>query len=271
MVVQKHIRTLRSKKLHPEHVKLINEAIRHNARGKEKDVHITYRKENGEESERKVRPLAVKGKSLFVAHCHERNAIRSFRVERIGMVKSAFWDGFEKQAAARWMKEVARHFGESLGSLKKITPKDLALTQKEITSKRMGPPLSALADNSSKYKNLKGYDRNWDNEVVGRARRVSHKVNPHKNVKNIYNELSDLDSGIASAKKQWSPAPKSTSAVDLYKKNKEQLGKLKKKDESKAKIQNIFRGVEDRRIQDAATTGEKGQRVGLKLISGGKK
>lgn len=94
----KHIRTLRSKKLHPEHVKLINEAIRHNARGKEKDLHITYRKENGEESERKVRPLAVKGKSLFVAHCHERNAIRSFRVERIGMVKSAFWDGFEKRA-----------------------------------------------------------------------------------------------------------------------------------------------------------------------------
>jgi hypothetical protein len=96
--MKQHIRTLRSKKLHPEHVKLINEAIRHNARGKEKDLHITYRKENGEESERKVRPLAVKGKSLFVAHCHERNAIRSFRVERIGMVKSAFWDGFEKRA-----------------------------------------------------------------------------------------------------------------------------------------------------------------------------
>jgi hypothetical protein len=98
MTPAKHIRTLRSKKLHPEHVKLINEAIRHNVRGKEKDLHITYRKENGEESERKVRPLAVKGKSLFVAHCHERNAIRSFRVERIGMVKSAFWDGFEKRA-----------------------------------------------------------------------------------------------------------------------------------------------------------------------------
>lgn len=93
-----HIRTFRSKKLHPEHVKLINEAIRHNAKGKEKDVHITYRKENGEVSERKVRPLAVKGKSLFVAHCHERNNIRSFRVERIQMVKRAFWEGFEKRS-----------------------------------------------------------------------------------------------------------------------------------------------------------------------------
>jgi len=98
MTEPKHIRTFRSKKLHPEHVKLINEAIRHNARGKDKDVHITYRKENGEVSDRKVRPLAVKGKSLFVAHCHERDAIRSFRVERITMVKKAFWEGFEKRA-----------------------------------------------------------------------------------------------------------------------------------------------------------------------------
>jgi hypothetical protein len=96
-----HIRTFRSKKLHPEHVKLINEAIRHNAKGKQKDIVISYKKENGEVSERKVRPFAVKDKSLFVAHCHERNAIRSFRVERISMVKQAFWNGFEKQSAAR--------------------------------------------------------------------------------------------------------------------------------------------------------------------------
>jgi hypothetical protein len=93
-----YIRTLRSKKLHPEHSKLINEAIRHNAKGGDKNLQISYKKENGEVSERKVKPLAVKGKNLFVAHCHERNAIRSFRVERIGMVKSAFWNGFEKRA-----------------------------------------------------------------------------------------------------------------------------------------------------------------------------
>lgn len=94
MLDKKHIRTFRSKKLHPEHVKLINEAIRHNAKGKQKDVIISYKKENGETSDRKVRPFAVKDKSLFLAHCHERNAIRSFRVERISMVKQAFWDGF---------------------------------------------------------------------------------------------------------------------------------------------------------------------------------
>jgi hypothetical protein len=98
MTPHKHIRTFRSKKLHPEHAKLLNEAIRKNARGGEHNVHISYTKGDGTKSERKVKPLAVKGKSLFVAHCHERNAIRSFKVERISMVKQAFWDGFEKRA-----------------------------------------------------------------------------------------------------------------------------------------------------------------------------
>jgi hypothetical protein len=93
-----HTRTFRSKKLNQDHIKILNEAIRHNAKGKQKDIVISYKKENGEVSERKVRPFAVKDKSLFIAHCHERNAIRSFRVERISMVKQAFWDGFEKMA-----------------------------------------------------------------------------------------------------------------------------------------------------------------------------
>lgn len=91
MIASKHTRTFRSKKLHPEHVKLLNEAIRKNARGGDHNVHISYTKADGSKSERKVRPLAVKGKSLFVAHCHERNAIRSFKVERIDMIKQAFF------------------------------------------------------------------------------------------------------------------------------------------------------------------------------------
>jgi hypothetical protein len=99
IAASKHIRTFRSKKLHPEHAKLINEAIRKNARGGDHNVHISYTKADGTKSDRKVRPLAVKGKSLFVAHCHERNAIRSFKVERIDMIKKAFWDGFEKRAS----------------------------------------------------------------------------------------------------------------------------------------------------------------------------
>lgn len=123
MAEVKHIRTLRSKKLHPEHVKLINDAIRKNARGKEKDLHITYRKENGEVSERKVRPLAVKGKSLFVAHCHKRNAIRSFKVERISMIKSAFWEGFEKRSYD--YKQEAKDLQERFSKRSKSTPIDM--------------------------------------------------------------------------------------------------------------------------------------------------
>lgn len=118
-----YIRTLRSKKLNPEHVEILNEAIRHNAKGGDKTVHISYKKENGEVSERKVRPLAVKGKSLFMAHCHERNAIRSFRVERINMVKHAFWDGFEKRAAlspeqrGAYEKELNDHYIKTRGNM----------------------------------------------------------------------------------------------------------------------------------------------------------
>ncbi len=131
----KHIRTLRSKKLHPEHVRLINEAIRHNAKGKEKDVHITYRKENGEESERKVRPLAVRGKSLFLAHCHERNAIRSFRVERISMVKKAFWDGFEKRAISAELLARAAEKARTLGLAEvsnKVNPGNMSTALKRM-------------------------------------------------------------------------------------------------------------------------------------------
>ena len=94
-----HVRTFRSKKLRPEHVKLLNEAIRKNVKGGDHNVQITYRKENGEVSKRRIKPLGVKQKDLLLAHCHERNAVRSFKIGRISkMEKSAFWDGFFKRA-----------------------------------------------------------------------------------------------------------------------------------------------------------------------------
>ena len=90
MPERKHTRTFRSKKLHPEYVKLLNEAIRKNAKGGDHNVRITYRKETGEVSDRKIKPLGVKQKDLLLAHCHERNAVRSFKVGRISkMEKSA--------------------------------------------------------------------------------------------------------------------------------------------------------------------------------------
>lgn len=98
MADKKHIRTFRSKKLDAEHVKLLNDAIRKNVKGGDVSVHISYKKENGIATDRCVKPLGVKGTSLLLAHCKNRDALRSFRLERIGMVKSAFWSGFEKRA-----------------------------------------------------------------------------------------------------------------------------------------------------------------------------
>lgn len=93
-----HIRTFRSKKLHPEHVKLLNAAIRRNVKGGDEHVHITYQDAKGQTTERKVKPLGVKDTKLLAAHCQKRDAIRSFKVERITMIKGAFWAGFEKRA-----------------------------------------------------------------------------------------------------------------------------------------------------------------------------
>ena len=50
---KKHIRTFRSKKLHPEHVKLLNNAIRKNVKGGDHSVKITYQKETGEDKKYK--------------------------------------------------------------------------------------------------------------------------------------------------------------------------------------------------------------------------
>lgn len=133
-----HIRTFRSKKLHPEHTKLLNEAIRRNAKGGDQNVHISYRKPDGSLSDRKVKPLAVKGKSLFVAHCHKRNAIRSFRVERIEMIKQAFWDGFEKRAVSgNWVRRgtaggIVSRNAARIG--KTLTPGDKAKEVNELKS-----------------------------------------------------------------------------------------------------------------------------------------
>ena len=99
MPEKKHIRTFRSKKLNEEHVKLLNDAIKKNVKGGDVSVHISYKKENGTATDRCVKPLGVKGTSLLLAHCKNRDALRSFRLERISMVKQAFWDGFYKRAA----------------------------------------------------------------------------------------------------------------------------------------------------------------------------
>ena len=89
MPERKHTRTFRSKKLNADHVKLLNECIRKNVKGGDLAVHIKYHKPDGTVSERRIKPLGVKDKSLLLAHCHDKDALRSFRLERISMIKSA--------------------------------------------------------------------------------------------------------------------------------------------------------------------------------------
>jgi hypothetical protein len=64
-----------------------------------KSVILTYRKKStGRIVKRKVDPLSVRGNALG-AWDHKRKAFRSFSFERIqNMEKSAFWQGFLKQA-----------------------------------------------------------------------------------------------------------------------------------------------------------------------------
>lgn len=63
-----------------------------------KSVHLTYHKLNGRTVKRKIDPLSIKNE-VVVAWDHKRQALRSFKMERIKhMEKNAFWDGFGKQA-----------------------------------------------------------------------------------------------------------------------------------------------------------------------------
>lgn len=80
------------------HAKWLNTAIKSNKWGKDRNVQLKYRKANGEVVLRKVKPLGAKG-AVLVAHDHHRDAVRSFRLDRIeAMEKNAFWRGFLKGA-----------------------------------------------------------------------------------------------------------------------------------------------------------------------------
>lgn len=81
-----------SKKLDPSHTKLLNRTIKSNSAGKQSDVVIKYTKADGSKSERKVRPITAKKTKkgyLMLAHDYMRNDIRSFRMDRVGSIKTA--------------------------------------------------------------------------------------------------------------------------------------------------------------------------------------
>jgi len=67
-----------SKKLDSTYTKSINKAIK-----KASPINIKYTKADGSQVDRKVTPYTAKGKNVLIGFDHQRNAIRSFRVDRI--------------------------------------------------------------------------------------------------------------------------------------------------------------------------------------------
>ena len=100
IVVNARKPVLFTKKIEREypHAPYLNTKIRSNRRGKERKAKLLYTKANGDTVNRTVKPLSAKG-NVLIAHDYERDAIRSFRIDRIrSMEKTAFFNGFEKKA-----------------------------------------------------------------------------------------------------------------------------------------------------------------------------
>lgn len=77
-----------------------NKAVDHNSKNdKKKSFNITYKKLNGRTVKRKIDPRNIRN-GMVIAWDHKRKAVRSFKIDKVkSMEKSAFWKGFEKQAA----------------------------------------------------------------------------------------------------------------------------------------------------------------------------
>ena len=79
-------------------INAFNKAITHNEKNdKKKSFKITYKKLNGRTVKRKIDPVSMKN-NVVVAFDHKRQALRSFKVERLkGMEKAAFLNIFKKK------------------------------------------------------------------------------------------------------------------------------------------------------------------------------
>lgn len=75
-----------SKKFNPSFVKTINSSIRKNSRGGESTINLNYTKADGSKVQRKITPYTAKGSNVLVGYDHKRDAIRSFRMERIDRI-----------------------------------------------------------------------------------------------------------------------------------------------------------------------------------------
>lgn len=106
-------------------------AIGHNEKNdQKKSFQITYKKLNGRTVKRKIDPSSLRN-NVVVAYDHKRKAVRSFKLERIqSMQKTAFMQGFYKQAS---LGEHLTHAAE-LGGLGILAAPSI---KKMVTGKEM--------------------------------------------------------------------------------------------------------------------------------------
>lgn len=72
-----------SKKFDSSHVKTINKAMKQNYKGVPTKITIEYKKNNGTQVRRTISPYTSKNGNLLVAYDHDRDALRSFRLDRL--------------------------------------------------------------------------------------------------------------------------------------------------------------------------------------------
>lgn len=77
-----------SKQFNPAYTKAVNSAIRKNFKGNETPITLDYTKANGEKVQRKITPYTAKGGNILVGYDHKRDAIRSFRMDRVDQILS---------------------------------------------------------------------------------------------------------------------------------------------------------------------------------------
>jgi len=123
-----------SKKLDTSKTKLLNRAIKDNSSGKLSDVVINYTKADGTKAKRKVRPITAKKTKkgyLVLAHDYMRDDIRSFRVDRLGSIKTADVNFEYRQRAPRVRKLVKD--SKKIKRMRKMIHKNEAMVKKALS------------------------------------------------------------------------------------------------------------------------------------------